>query len=339
MSRTTTSALTRRAFTRIALAVPVAAATLTATRGWAAETWSLYTHQSAPQFSTSVGAKNFVDAVSKATGGALDIQLHLAGTLQIAPTDITQAVSDNIVQMGDDMFFAGNVPIGGLLRLPFVVQSHEDFLKASPVILPYVVDGYASKGVKVLGTYDYPMTYVWSRQKLSSLEDLKGKKVRVPSPEIGALMSVLGATPVSIPASEVAVALDRGVADAVVTGVLGAALWKDLLSYGYLLPTGSINVYYIANADAFDELSPELQQELQKTVDSAMQDIMALNLKSAADGQKQLEASGKMTITTPTAAEMKVAQDASVDIWNNWAKQTGSGAEEALAKVRAALGR
>lgn len=339
MSKFRNSALTRRTFTKLAATLPLVAGVFFATQAWSAENWSLYIHQAAPQFTTSLGAKQLVEDVATATNGDLKIKLHLAGTLQIAPTDITQAVSDNIVEMGDDMFFAGNVPIGGLMRLPFVVQNHEDFLKVSPDMLPYVTEGYASKGIKVLGTYDYPMTFVWSREKVTSLEDLKGKKVRVPSPEIGALMQVFGATPVSLPSSEVTVALDRGVVDAVVTGVLGAVLWKDLLSYGYMLPTGSINVYYIVNTDAFNSLSPELQKSLQETVDGAMVEIMAANIALADNGQKGLEASGKMTITIPTDAEFKLAEDASVDIWNKWAKQTGPKAVEALAKVRATVGR
>ncbi len=332
--------LTRRAALKLAVGASSLAVSMPFVRtASAATTWSLYTHQSAPQFSTSMGAKQFVDQVEKLTEGELKIRLHLAGTLQIAPTDITQAVAGNIVQMGDDFFFAGNVPIGGLLRLPFIIQSHEDFLKASPIVVPYVEKAYASKGVTVLGTYDYPMTYVWSRSKLTSVDELKGIKVRVPSPEVGALMQNLGATPVSIAASEVPVALDRGVVDAVVTGVLGAALWKDLLRYGLLLPTGSINVYYIANSVALDGLSPKLREGLRTAVANTMEWNMKTNLEVSSKNQNDLAASAKMTITTPSADQIKVAENASKDIWTKWAAQTGPEAVSALAEVRKVLGR
>lgn len=330
--------ITRRSFAKLAAGTPLALAALTKSAA-AATNWSLYIHQSAPQFSTSLGAKRFVEEVSKATGDDLKIRLHLAGTLQIAPTDITQAVSDNIVQMGDDMFFAGNVPVGGMLRLPFLIQSHEDFLKASPVILPYVKREYAKKGVTVLGTYDYPMTYVWSRSKLTSLADMKGLKVRVPSPEVATLMQKLGVTPISIAASEVPVALDRGVVDAVVTGVLGAALWKDLLRFGYLLPTGSINVYYIANTSALERLTPSQRSGLERTVADAMQWNTKTNIEVADNDQKNLASSGKMTISRPSSEEIKIAENAAVDIWTNWAQQTGPDAINALKEVRLALGR
>lgn len=329
--------ISRRSFTKLALGTPLAACLPIVPNALAATTLSLYTHQSAPQFSTSLGAKRFTEEVAIMSGGDLKVRLHLAGTLQIAPTDITQAVSDNIVQMGDDMFFTGNVPVGGLLRLPFILQSHDDFVDASPILLPHVKEGYAKKGVTVLGTYDYPMAYIWSKSELTSLDQLKGKKIRVPSPETGTLMQNLGATPVTIAASEVPTALDRGVVDAVVTGVLGAALWRDLLSYGYLLPTGAFNIYYIANSKAFEGLSAEQQASLQKAVDDTMAWNMNANIELADKNEKELLASGKMTITKPTAEELKVAEAAAVDIWENWAKQND--AVDALSEVRTALGR
>ena len=76
----------------------------------AAETWKFYTHQSAPNFATSRGAKMLTEEIEKATSGELKMQLHLSGTLQISPTDITKAVGENIVQIGDDLFNSGNIP-------------------------------------------------------------------------------------------------------------------------------------------------------------------------------------------------------------------------------------
>src|SRR5436190_24373821 len=84
----------------------------------AAETWKFYMHQSAPNFATSRGAKMLTEEIEKATNGELKMQLHLSGTLQINPTDITKAVGDGIVQFGDDLFNSGNIPLAGIPRLP-----------------------------------------------------------------------------------------------------------------------------------------------------------------------------------------------------------------------------
>lgn len=85
----------------------------------AAEDWNFYMHQSAPNFATSRGAKLFTEEIEKTTNGELKVRLHLAGTLQINASNITQAVGGNVVQVGDDLFNSGNIPVavGYLLRL------------------------------------------------------------------------------------------------------------------------------------------------------------------------------------------------------------------------------
>src|SRR5262245_33262425 len=122
--------------TRLAAAL---AALLTLTPATdAAENWNFYMHQSAPNFATSRGAKTLTEEIDKATGGELKVRLHLSGTLQISPSNITQAVGDNIVQMGDDLFNSGNIPVAGIPRLPMLVQSYEDYAKVNEVLRPYV---------------------------------------------------------------------------------------------------------------------------------------------------------------------------------------------------------
>jgi TRAP-type C4-dicarboxylate transport system substrate-binding protein len=99
-----------------------------------AEEWNFYMHQSAPNFATSRGAKLFTEEIEKATNGALKVRLHLAGTLQINASNITQAVGENVVQIGDDLFNSGNIPVAGIPRLPMLIQSYEDFAKADAVL-------------------------------------------------------------------------------------------------------------------------------------------------------------------------------------------------------------
>src|SRR6201987_2745940 len=96
----------------------------------AADEWNFYMHQSAPNFATSRGAQLFTEEIEKATGGVLKVRLHPAGTPQINARKITQAVGTNNVQVGDDRFNSGNIPAAGILRLPMLIQSYEDFAKA-----------------------------------------------------------------------------------------------------------------------------------------------------------------------------------------------------------------
>ena len=137
-----------------------------------AEEWNFYMHQSAPNFATSRGAKLFTEEIEKATNGALKVRLHLAGTLQINASNITQAVGENVVQIGDDLFNSGNIPVAGIPRLPMLIQSYEDFAKADAVLKPYIDKAFGQKGSTVLASYTYPMQFIWGRKKLESLDDM-----------------------------------------------------------------------------------------------------------------------------------------------------------------------
>src|SRR5262249_49719656 len=235
----------------------------------AAEEWNFYMHQSAPNFATSRGAKMFTEEIEKATNGELKVRLHLAGTLQISASNVTQAVGGNVVQIGDDLFNSGNIPVAGIPRLPMLIQSYDDFAKANAVLKPYGEKAYAEKGSALLASYTYPLQFMWGRKKLTSLDDIKGMKLRVAQPEQGEFVRRFGGTSITMSAPEVPSALDRGVVDGIFTAGVGAVLWKDLLKFGYVLIVNINNSYFIANTDAYRKLSPELQNQLRKAAEEA----------------------------------------------------------------------
>ena len=164
----------------------------------AAEQWNFYMHQSAPNFATSRGAKLFTEEIEKATGGELKLRLHLSGTLQISASNITQAVGENVVQIGDDLFNSGNIPVAGIPRLPMLIQSYEDFAKADTVLKPYIEKSFGQKGSTVLASYTYPLQFMWGRKKLESLDDIKGMKLRVAQPEQGEFVRRFGGTSITM---------------------------------------------------------------------------------------------------------------------------------------------
>ena len=304
----------------------------------AAETWKFYMHQSAPNFATSRGAKLLTEEIDKATGGELKMQLHLSGTLQINPADITRAVGEGVVQFGDDLFNSGNIPLAGIPRLPMLVQSYSDFGKAAAVLQPYIEKSFAAKGSTVLAAYSYPMQVVWGKKKLESLDDIKGLKLRVAAPEQGEFVRRFGGTSITLSAPEVPSALDRGVVDGIFTAGVGAVLWKDLLKFGYLIPVNWNNSYILANAEAFNKLSPDLQAKLRKAAQDAAKWNQETMQQEEAASVKTLTDAG-YTMTQAKADEAAKVADTMKPYWDEWAKSRGPDVVEALAKVRAALGR
>lgn len=320
-----------------ALLLAQALVLLTGERASAVE-WNFYMHQSAPNFATSRGAKLFTEQIEKATNGELKVRLHLAGTLQINASNITQAVGENVVQMGDDLFNSGNIPVAGIPRLPMLIQSYEDFAKADVVLKPYIDKAFGQKGSTVLASYTYPMQFIWGRRKIESLDDIKGLKLRVAQPEQGEFVRRFGGTSITMSAPEVPSALDRGVVDGIFTAGVGAVLWKDLLKYGFVLIVNVNNSYFIANADAYNKLSPDLQSKLRQVAQESARWDQDTMQKEEAESVQILSAMGYI-FTKAKPEEISRAVDAMKPYWDEWAKSRGPDVIEALAKVRTVLGR
>ena len=324
--------------TALGLAAAAAATGLRPARA-AATHWDCYIYNPVATVAASRGMAAIIEAVGKATGGALDISLHLGGSLPINTTTITQAVSDGVVQLGDDGYFLGNVPIGGVLRLPLLIRSTEDYDKAAAIMQPYIDKAFAKKGVAVLGSYVYPPQVFFSRRPMTSLADVKGQKIRVTSPEQGEFIRQLGGIPVTLGAPDVPAALDRGVVDGALSATSGGGLtWKDLLRSSYRFDVNYFNSLIIVNADALGALPADQQTALRQAVSDALPSISRNMAAQESEWTKQM-ADGGVVVTPSRPEDVTDAARTFAPYWAQWAKAKGPEATEALAKVRASLGR
>lgn len=305
----------------------------------AATMWRAYTYNAAATVTAVKGLNALFDQIRNDTGNALAIRLNLGGTLAISATNITEAVASNVVQMGDDAFFVGSVPVGGTVRLPMLISDRAAFDRAWAAEAPFLKAAYDRKGIVLLGHYTFPINVIWSRKKLTSLADIAGQKIRVISPEQAEFIQRLGGIPVTLGTSEVAAALDRGVIDGVTTASSGYGyIWRDLLKYRYNLNISFIDSLILVNKRAWQALPPPVQARVQQDVDVAMVRISDAMAEEENRLTSQLASSG-ITVTTPTAADEAQATRLISPYWTSWANARGETAQQALAKVRAAIGR
>ncbi|RYX93667.1 MAG: ABC transporter substrate-binding protein [Comamonadaceae bacterium] len=305
---------------------------------FAAEQWRAYTYNAVATVTSVKGLNALFEAVQKETNGELSVRLNLGGTLPITASNITQAVSDNIVQIGDDASFVGNVPVGGLVRLPMFLPKRADFEKAWDIEAEYLRPALLKKNVVLLGRYIFPENVMWSKKKLTSLADIQGQKIRVISPEQAEFIKLLGGIPVTLGTSEVAAGLDRGVIDGALTASSGYGyVWRDLLKYSYRLNVSFIDSLLIVNKDAWDKLTPQTRTKVQSLVTEHTGRISAAMAAEDAELTKKL-ADGGMVITDPSAADLAEAEKRITPYWKTWGEKRPDLAEP-LQKVRAAVGR
>jgi TRAP-type transport system periplasmic protein len=305
----------------------------------AATTWECYVYNPVATVAAVKGVIRLIDTVKQQTNGELLINLHLGGSLPINATNITAAVADSVVQMGDDGFSTGNVPISAILRLPLLLQSDAELAKAMAILRPYLDQDYGKKGIVVLSQYSYPFQVLWGRKKITSIADIKGLKLRVTSVEQGEFIRRFGGVPLTIGTPDVAAALDRGVVDGALTASSGGGVtWHDLLKYRFGFPTSYVNSTVIVNQEAFEKLPAATQ----KIVHDAATEAAAWAIGDMNQQEDALTAQyGRdgMILTAATPEDIKLATEKLQPYWDEWAKAHGPEAIEVLGKIRAAVGR
>jgi len=214
-----------------------------------------------------VTAQRIADRINAMSGGRLMVKLYSAGEL-VPPFQVFDAVAQGTAEMAHtaSFFWQGKLPAAAFFTaVPFGLTPIEH--------ITWIEHGggqalweklYAPFGIKPMmgGNTGFQMGG-WYRKEINTLDDIKGLKIRMPGLG-GEVMRRLGATPVSLPPSEILPALQAGTIDA--TEFLGP--WSDLamgfykvtkLYYkpGFHEPNGTGEA--LISQSAFDALPADLQ--------------------------------------------------------------------------------
>ncbi|MBJ3775745.1 TRAP transporter substrate-binding protein DctP [Acuticoccus mangrovi] len=285
------------------------------------------------------GLQHIVDKVAEASDGSITFQINLAGSLSIKASDTTQALGDGVVQLADNQYYLGVVPIAGVLRLPALIETPDEYETAYKIVEPYMKKGFDRQGVKMIGHYLYPEQTIWGVGSITSLADLQGKKIRVTSAEQGKLVEAFGGFPITIPSAEIAPAIQRNLIDGFITASAGGArTLAELVETNYRLNTSTVDSFYMVNQDFYDMLPPAVQTALDEAGAEAGELASSLLAEEEPAWTKKHQETG-VTVTPASDADKKAAVEAMVPVWEEWATNTGGDAPAVLAEIRKALGK
>jgi TRAP-type C4-dicarboxylate transport system substrate-binding protein len=320
-------------------AAAVALLMLIAAGAQAATVWECYVYNPVATLPSVQAVVRLIDRVKQETNGELEINLHLGGSLPIKATDITAAVGDNVVQLGDDGFATGTIPITAILRLPMLLQSDQDLAKAMAILRPHLDEAYGKRGMIVLGQYAYPFQVIWGKNKITSLADIKGMKLRVTSVEQGEFVRRFGGVSLPLGSPDVAAALDRGVVEGVFTASSGGGLtWHDLLKYRYGFPTSYVNSTLVVNREAFEKLPPASQKIIRDAGADAASWATTEMQRQEDEVTARFGREG-MVLTAASPEDIKEATEKLRPYWDEWATKHSAEAVAILKEIRAAIGR
>lgn len=259
----------------------------------------------APQGSAWMRIFNKMKArVKKETGGEVTLRMY-AGQVQGDERDVVRKMRTGQLQ-GGSFTAVGLAMINPkvlVLQVPLMFKSYDQLEKVRKKLLPEFEQSFRDKGYELLGWGDVGWVYLFSKNPVTSKDDLKKQKVWAwgDDPLTKTLMRTAGISPRLLGLPQVYPALNTGMVDTVYNSPLACLTlqWHTKVKYYSDFPLAIAIGATVVAKKAFDSLKPE-HQKLLKTI--AMKYHDALNKRIQQDNEKALVAlkgQGLKPVTVP----------------------------------------
>ena len=187
--------------------------------------------------------------------------------------------------------------------------------------MPEVKAELDSMNMHYLGPLTNNSYGVWTRNKqVRNLGDLKGLKLRAVGNHAN-LLHALGGVPVSMGATDIYQAIEKGTLDGALANPYFALgyKWEEVTKYYNPIPFGGLGQFVAINKASWDKIPPDIQKRV-----TALHDIAcgAGHEIYQGSGEKLLEAAaaqGKITIVQPSPEDIaKVMAITKAKIGDDW---------------------
>ena len=281
------------------------------------------------------------DNVRKRTNGNFDITLYTAGEIGLSREAFPRAVATRAIDMGWHAHghISGIYPYMGVYSLPFLItDSLVDGNKVEEAIRDIIVRTWAKDGLGYGARFAMTPAAVISKKPIADISDMDGLKCRAWDDVTSTIIKSLNGEPVIMSVTETYVAMQRGVVDAVLTGIPAMYDYslQEQAKYLYLYNLAGAFIHISYNLEAFAELPKEYQDILLD--EFKLLDQRGIEAQPIADNESidQMKAAG-VDVIKPPADQFDRARAKIMFMWDEWGAVNPVN-KEALDAAKAALG-
>lgn len=245
----------------LAFAVPATAEDLSVVGSWSG--LPLHKEYEAPFWS-----KTLPDA----SGGKITVNLTTHNQMNLGVGDVFRLLGDGVYDVGMTVadYAVADAPELEGLDVPLIALTADEARKMVDAARPMVNDIFRDRfNSHVLAIAPYPPQVVFCNAEISTLDDLKGKKIRASGRMTAKFLEALGAEGVNVAFSEVPGALQKGVVDCAVTGAGSgySAGWWEVSTHLMPIPLGGWDSVVTAmNLDKWNSLDADTQTLISQQV-------------------------------------------------------------------------
>lgn len=309
---------------KLALGVAMAAGLMAGSGARAATTWIMASGYPEANFLTK-NLRMFIEEVEGKSKGELKITLHSNDSL-IKLDGIKRAVQTGQIQAGEIRLgvYGNEDPMFILDGTPFVASSYEDAVRLAVAQQPYFDSLFAKAGVKMLGYQIWPSQGFYTKTKVNSVDDFKGKKLRIYSTATQKMGALLGFNATILPFAEIPQAFSTGLIEALFTSAqtgVDIQAWdntKFFTNVGAILSKNAL----IVNSRSMATLPKEVQEALVEAGAAYSKRTVEMS-KAAHDAQAAVLTKNGMELSEAPPAIVETMKKVGVEMAADW-KTTAS---------------
>ncbi len=275
--------------------------------------------------------------IPEASGGRITTQVTSYDQMGLNGSEVYRLLERGMFHIGSTVadYTVQDAPELEGMDIPGLAGDVDTAERIATDFRPVLDDIMAKRfGSRVLAIAPYPAQLVFCKAEINSIEDLKGKRIRVSGRSNAEFLGSLGAEAITMPFGEVSGSLERGIIDCAVSGTLPgyAAGWHEVATHLFLgVPLGWDYVVTAVNLQTWDGFGEEVQEflttELRDTYEAAA--WKAAREESAGglacltgDGQCAQGTPGKMTLVRASEGDLAVARERlEKDVLPRWASR------------------
>ena len=267
----------------------------------------------------------FAEKLSEASGGKLTVKQYPGGALNSAPPKqysiLIKGIAD--IAFGLSGYTGQLFPITNTVSVPGVCSDAVKFTESLWRVFSLVEKEYDAK-ILALWSNDPPVL-ITKDKKVTSLDDLKGMKIRVASKQQVPFIEALGASAVSQPVSVINQNLANGTIDGIAIGASGIRSFKLHEPANYIVtdfPGSGTAFFLLMNRKVFEDLSDEEKKWVGEASGKWLSENGGKVYKKAAVGGLKLAKSAGVEISQFSDQEILRMNAAMVQAINSYRKQT-----------------
>lgn len=295
-------------------------------------------HEAPPTHPKGVWAQDFAEALAQTSEGRIEVQVFPQGQLYKSPRAAIEAVIAGQLQIAipSTGYMASIEPSFEVIDLPMLFANQKALYRfEDSQVASELLSKIETKGMKGLGFVSNASLDLFSKEKMVVPADFSGKKVRAHSAMLEETVKALGGNPVSMPGSELYLALQQGVVDGAFTTVTYGAPnnYNEVADYLTRAAVSSIAYPVVANLDFWNSLSAADRDAIEKAVEIATKKNRA-NLGKIVDDAVASLKNGGISVVELTDAQHAEWQDALAPIYKEFADRVSGDLVERVKAVK-----